>query len=182
MIKGSEILEVLHQTPEVIVKMLLFAIKKHQNIFYLLFHQNILQVRHYLFSLYNCQYSDFFTALGKLEQVQFQENRTDWIYVHMNNVHDMRSAYTSVGIVLMRCYSLSRLWRQIATWRPIMPTMSGRSRSSPVDFNFSFVVFLYFSNCYLFRWKLMPSCLSHTGPSLLPTWQVGNSQLGLCIS
>merc|ERR1719381_163509 len=41
-IKGSEILEVLHQTPE---------------------------VRHYLFSLYNCQYSDFFTALGKLEQI-----------------------------------------------------------------------------------------------------------------
>lgn len=41
-IKGSEILEVLHQTPE---------------------------VREYLFSLYNCQYSDFFTSLGKLEQV-----------------------------------------------------------------------------------------------------------------
>ena len=31
-IKGSEILEVLHQTPEVIVKLLLFAIKKYQNI------------------------------------------------------------------------------------------------------------------------------------------------------
>merc|ERR1711974_295186 len=42
-IKGSEILEVLHQTPE---------------------------VRHYLFSLYNCQYSDFFTALGKLEDYE----------------------------------------------------------------------------------------------------------------
>jgi len=41
-IKGSEILEVLHQTP---------------------------QVKQYLFSLYNCQYGEFFTALGKLEQI-----------------------------------------------------------------------------------------------------------------
>jgi 26S proteasome regulatory subunit N7 len=41
-IKGSEILEVLHQTP---------------------------QVKQYLFSLYNCQYGEFFTALGNLEQV-----------------------------------------------------------------------------------------------------------------
>jgi len=41
-IKGSEILEVLHQSP---------------------------QVKQYLFSLYNCQYSEFFTALGHLEQV-----------------------------------------------------------------------------------------------------------------
>ena len=41
-IKGSEILEVLHQTPE---------------------------VKQYLFSLYNCQYSEFFTALGHLEQI-----------------------------------------------------------------------------------------------------------------
>ena len=27
------------------------------------------QVKQYLFSLYNCQYSEFFTALGQLEQV-----------------------------------------------------------------------------------------------------------------
>jgi len=41
-IKGSEILEVLHQTPK---------------------------VKQYLFSLYNCQYGEFFAALGQLEQV-----------------------------------------------------------------------------------------------------------------
>ena len=40
-IKGSEILEVLHQLPD---------------------------TKHYLFSLYNCQYGDFFQELGKVEQ------------------------------------------------------------------------------------------------------------------
>ena len=61
-IKGSEILEVLHQTPEVITITQTMAL------------QDIVQVRHYLFSLYNCQYSDFFTALGKLEQVLNRES------------------------------------------------------------------------------------------------------------
>jgi len=46
-IKGSEILEVLHQCPE---------------------------VKKYLFSLYNCQYGDFFQCLGKVEQL-FKEDR-----------------------------------------------------------------------------------------------------------
>jgi len=41
-IKGSEILEVLHQIP---------------------------QVNKYLFSLYNCQYAEFFQCLGKVEQI-----------------------------------------------------------------------------------------------------------------
>ena len=41
-IKGSEILEVLHQLPD---------------------------TKHYLFSLYNCQYGDFFQELGKVEQL-----------------------------------------------------------------------------------------------------------------
>jgi len=41
-IKGSEILEVLHQTED---------------------------VKKYLFSLYNCQYADFFQELGKVEQI-----------------------------------------------------------------------------------------------------------------
>jgi 26S proteasome regulatory subunit N7 len=41
-IKGSEILEVLHQCPE---------------------------VKNYLFSLYECRYGDFFQCLGKVEQV-----------------------------------------------------------------------------------------------------------------
>ena len=36
--------------------------------------QDIVQVRLYLFSLYNCQYSDFFTALGKLEQALNRES------------------------------------------------------------------------------------------------------------
>jgi len=40
-IKGSEILEVLHQLPE---------------------------AKNYLFSIYNCQYGDFFQELGKVEQ------------------------------------------------------------------------------------------------------------------
>jgi len=46
-IKGSEILEVLHQCPE---------------------------VKKYLFSLYNCQYGDFFQCLGKVEKL-FKEDR-----------------------------------------------------------------------------------------------------------
>lgn len=46
-IKGSEILEVLHQIPE---------------------------VKKYLFSLYNCQYAEFFQSLGRVEQV-FKEDR-----------------------------------------------------------------------------------------------------------
>jgi len=46
-IKGSEILEVLHQIPE---------------------------VKKYLFSLYNCQYAEFFQCLGGVEQV-FKEDR-----------------------------------------------------------------------------------------------------------
>merc|ERR1712241_1466747 len=40
-IKGSEILEVLHQLPD---------------------------AKNYLFSLYNCQYAEFFQELGKVEQ------------------------------------------------------------------------------------------------------------------
>lgn len=46
-IKGSEILEVLHQIPE---------------------------VKKYLFSLYNCQYAEFFQSLGRVELV-FKEDR-----------------------------------------------------------------------------------------------------------
>jgi len=46
-IKGSEILEVLHQIPE---------------------------VKKYLFSLYNCQYAEFFQSLGGVEQ-RFKEDR-----------------------------------------------------------------------------------------------------------
>ena len=40
--KGSEILEVLHSLPN---------------------------IQHYLFSLYNCHYSDFFSCLGKFLQM-----------------------------------------------------------------------------------------------------------------
>jgi len=46
-VKGSEILEVLHQCPD---------------------------VKTYLFSLYNCQYGDFFQCLGKVEKL-FKEDR-----------------------------------------------------------------------------------------------------------
>ena len=36
------------------------------------------QVKQYLFSLYNCQYSEFFTALGHLEQVLPYWQSTGW--------------------------------------------------------------------------------------------------------
>merc|ERR1711909_112824 len=45
-IKGSEILEILHQLPD---------------------------TKKYLFSLYNCQYADFFQELGKVEQLMKAE-------------------------------------------------------------------------------------------------------------
>jgi hypothetical protein len=35
-------------------------------------------VKQYLFSLYNCQYSEFFTALGHLEQVLPYWQSTGW--------------------------------------------------------------------------------------------------------
>ena len=57
MVRGSEILEVLHSLPD---------------------------IRQYLFCLYNCQYADFFKVLGKGEQADDEELIFDKYFKHSN--------------------------------------------------------------------------------------------------
>jgi len=71
-IKGSEILEVLHQKPE---------------------------LKKYLFSIYNCQYAEFFQELGKVEQI-FKGDR----YLHPHYAYYVREMKIKAYAQLLESY------------------------------------------------------------------------------
>jgi len=71
-IKGSEILEVLHQKPE---------------------------LKKYLFSIYNCQYEEFFQELGKVEQI-FKGDR----YLHPHYAYYVREMKIKAYAQLLESY------------------------------------------------------------------------------
>jgi len=71
-IKGSEILEVLHQKPD---------------------------LKKYLFSIYNCQYAEFFQELGKVEQI-FKRDR----YLHPHYAYYVREMKIKAYAQLLESY------------------------------------------------------------------------------
>merc|ERR1712156_42113 len=87
-IKGSEILEVLHQLPD---------------------------TKHYLFSLYNCQYGDFFQDLGKVEQLLKADR-----YMFPHYKYYVREVKIKAYAQLLE--STPRLTRWAALWSPAGPT------------------------------------------------------------